>query len=98
MPFEFIQIPANGQGSAKEELNRFDRVRGCPWQGEHTRPRVFRGARSHTGGWCYQTGRKFGMLHRVTQTKFPARAPETTREGACAPPSNWKKCAATLEL
>jgi hypothetical protein len=21
MPFEFIQIPANGQGSAKEELN-----------------------------------------------------------------------------
>ena len=22
MPFEFIQIPANGQGSAKEELNR----------------------------------------------------------------------------
>jgi superfamily II DNA helicase RecQ len=23
MPFEFIQIPANGQGSAKEDLNRF---------------------------------------------------------------------------
>ena len=22
MPFEFIQIPANGQGSAKEELNK----------------------------------------------------------------------------
>ena len=33
MPFEFIQIPANGQGSAKEDLNRFDRVRGCPWLG-----------------------------------------------------------------
>jgi len=26
MPFEFIQIPANGQGSAKEELNK--RLRG----------------------------------------------------------------------
>jgi hypothetical protein len=23
MPFEFIQIPANGQGNAKEELQRF---------------------------------------------------------------------------
>ncbi len=22
MPYEFIQIPANGQGSAKEELNK----------------------------------------------------------------------------
>lgn len=22
MPFEFMQIPANGQGSAKEELNK----------------------------------------------------------------------------
>ena len=22
MPFEFIQIPANGQGNAKEELNK----------------------------------------------------------------------------
>ena len=22
MPFEFIQVPANGQGSAKEELNK----------------------------------------------------------------------------
>jgi len=27
MPFEFIQIPANGQGSAKEELNRLLRGR-----------------------------------------------------------------------
>ncbi len=26
MPFEFIQIPANGQGSAKEELNRLLRA------------------------------------------------------------------------
>ena len=25
MPFEFIQIPANGQGSAKEELNKLIR-------------------------------------------------------------------------
>jgi len=32
MPFEFIQIPANGYGSAKEELNKLLRGRRDGWR------------------------------------------------------------------
>jgi hypothetical protein len=42
MPFEFIQIPANGQGSVKEDLNKL--LRG----GSHTAPENYSLTRSNS--------------------------------------------------
>lgn len=52
--------------------------------GEHTRPRVFRSAPSRFGGGSAEGNSDV----RVRVRQSPARAPETAREGACAPPLN----------
>jgi len=53
--------------------------------GEHTRPRVFRAAPSLPGGRKDHVSHEVETTPTLSPSKFPARAPETARGGACAP-------------
>ena len=79
----FISFMALTQRGVSESGGQFGVGRG----GDHTRLRVFRAAPSLPG--CRIHGLlRVGMRCRYctkVQARFPARAPETTREGACGP-------------
>ena len=56
-------------------------------EGENTRPRVFRAAPTLPGGWKQGSVLRWDLTssHPAVSGRFPAGAPETARDGACAP-------------